>query len=198
MTLRRSVGSGFAMMALGFGLGVLAASPTFAQGNPERNVYFGQTHVHTSWSFDAYVFGNTVTGPEDAYKYALGEPIKHPGGYMVQLKRQLDFQAVTDHAEYVGTVRLANDPTSELSKLPIADKLKVQQPRKTSRRSTSFSAPPNHQRADQGAPVIRKWRAASGNKPSRSPTNIINRESSRPLPAMNGPRHRTTATCIAT
>ena len=44
---------------------------------------------------------------------------------MVQLKRPLDFQAVTDHAEYVGTVRLANDPTSALSKLPIADKLKV-------------------------------------------------------------------------
>ena len=125
MTLRRSVGCGFAMTALGFGLGILAASPSFAQGNPERNVYFGQTHVHTSWSFDAYVFGNTVTGPEDAYKYALGQPIKHPGGYMVQLKRPLDFQAVTDHAEYVGTVRLANDPTSALSKLPIADKLKV-------------------------------------------------------------------------
>ncbi|MGB7121746.1 MAG: DUF3604 domain-containing protein, partial [Bradyrhizobium sp.] len=114
------------MTALGLGVGILATSPSFAQANPERNVYFGQTHVHTSWSFDAYVFGNTVTGPEDAYKYALGQPIKHPGGYMVQLKRPLDFQAVTDHAEYVGTVRLANDPTSALSKLPIAEKLKVQ------------------------------------------------------------------------
>jgi Protein of unknown function (DUF3604) len=125
MATQSSVGRGFAMTALGFGLGIFAASPSNAQGNPERNVYFGQTHVHTSWSFDAYVFGNTVTGPEDAYKYALGQPIKHPGGYMVQLKRPLDFQAVTDHAEYVGTVRLANDPSSELSKLPIADKLKV-------------------------------------------------------------------------
>ena len=125
MTLRRSVGCGVAMTALGFGVGVFAASPSFGQGNPERNVYFGQTHLHTSWSFDAYVFGNTVTGPEDAYKYALGQPIKHPGGYMVRLKRPLDFQAVTDHAEYVGTVRLANDPSSALSKLPIADKLKV-------------------------------------------------------------------------
>ena len=42
-----------------------------------------------------------------------------------KLKRPLDFQAVTDHAEYVGTVRLANDPSSAISKLPIADKLKV-------------------------------------------------------------------------
>ena len=125
MKLRISVGRGFATTVLGFGVGILATSPLFAQSNPERNVYFGQTHVHTSWSFDAYVFGNTVTGPEEAYKYALGQPIKHPGGYMVQLKRPLDFQAVTDHAEYVGTVRLANDPGSALSKLPIADKLKV-------------------------------------------------------------------------
>ena len=116
---------GLAATALGLGITVLAVSPAFAQGNPERNAYFGQTHVHTSWSFDAYVFGNTVTGPEDAYKYALGQPVKHPGGYMVKLKRPLDFQAVTDHAEYVGTIRLANEPGSDISKLPIADKLKV-------------------------------------------------------------------------
>ena len=124
-TIRRAVVGGFATTVIGFGVGILVASPSFAQGNPERNVYFGQTHVHTSWSFDAYVFGNTVTGPEDAYKYALGQPIKHPGGYMVQLKRPLDFEAVTDHAEYVGMVRLANDPGSAFSKLPIAEKLKV-------------------------------------------------------------------------
>ena len=84
MTLRTSIRCGLPIAVLGFGIGVLGASPAFAQGNPERNVYFGQTHVHTSWSFDAYVFGNTVTGPEEAYKYALGQPIKHPGGYMVQ------------------------------------------------------------------------------------------------------------------
>ena len=44
---------------------------------------------------------------------------------MVQIKRPLDFEAVTDHSEYMGTVRLANDPQSDLSKLPIAEKLKV-------------------------------------------------------------------------
>ena len=81
--------------------------------------------MHTSWSFDAYVFGNTLTGPEEAYSTHSGQPIKHPAGYEVKLKRPLDFQAVTDHSEYVGTVRLANDPGSALSKLPIAEKLKV-------------------------------------------------------------------------
>src|SRR5687767_14304391 len=91
---------------------LLAIAPaSISAPNPDRDVFFGQTHVHTSWSFDAYVFGNTVTGPEDAYKFALGKPIKHPAGYEVKIKRPLDFQAVTDHSEYAGTIKLANDPT---------------------------------------------------------------------------------------
>ena len=85
----------------------------------ERNAYFGQTHQHTSWSLDAYILGNTVTGPEEAYQYSMGQPIKHPAGYDVQIKTPLDFQGVTDHSEYVGVVRLANDPNSPLSKLPV-------------------------------------------------------------------------------
>ena len=105
----------------------LCGSPlqVHAQQNPLRDAFFGETHLHTSWSFDAYVFGNTLAGPEEAYEYALGKPIKHPGGYTVQIKRPLDFAAVTDHSEYMGTVRLANDPQSDLSKLPIAQKLQV-------------------------------------------------------------------------
>ena len=91
-------------------------------------MFFGETHVHTSWSFDAYTFGNTLAGPEDAYKYALGQPIKHPAGYEVKITKPLDFMGVTDHAEYVGTVQLANDPASPISKLPIAEKLKVRGP----------------------------------------------------------------------
>ena len=96
-----------------------------AEKNPLRDVFFGESHVHTSWSFDAFVFGTTLTGPEEAYQFAMGKPVRHPGGYMVQLKRPLDFEAVTDHSEYMGTVRLANDPNSDLSKLAIAEKLKV-------------------------------------------------------------------------
>ena len=105
---------------------VLAIAPALAQEkNPERNAYFGQTHQHTSWSPDAYIFGNTVTGPEEAYQYSIGLPIKHPAGFMVQIRTPLDFEGVTDHAEYVGVMRLANDPNSPLSKLPIAKKLQI-------------------------------------------------------------------------
>ncbi|MCA6118155.1 DUF3604 domain-containing protein [Bradyrhizobium sp. WSM 1738] len=110
---------------LGAGLFGLAASPAFAQRNPERNAYFGQTHQHTSWSLDAYIIGNTLAGPEDAYKYAIGQPIRHPAGYMIKIGRPLDFEGVTDHSEYAGMMSLANDPSSPISKLPIAQKLKA-------------------------------------------------------------------------
>jgi hypothetical protein len=102
-----------------------SALPARIDRNPEREVYFGETHIHTSWSFDAYVFGNTKAGPEDAYKFATGQAIDHPAGYKVKIARPLDFMAVTDHAEYAGTVPLANDPNSPISKLAIAEKLKV-------------------------------------------------------------------------
>ena len=55
-----------------------AAAAPAPQPNPERNAYFGETHLHTSWSLDAWLFGNRLTGPADAYKYFKGEPIKHP------------------------------------------------------------------------------------------------------------------------
>jgi Protein of unknown function (DUF3604) len=105
----------------------LAAAVPVAAGerNPERNAYFGQTHLHTSWSPDAYIFGNMLTGPAEAYQYATGKAIKHPAGYEVQIRTPLDFQGVTDHSEYVGVMRLANDPSSPISKLPIAQKLQV-------------------------------------------------------------------------
>ena len=44
---------------------ILTTASSFATPNPEKDVFFGETHVHTSWSFDAYTFGNTLTGPED-------------------------------------------------------------------------------------------------------------------------------------
>ena len=97
------------------GSGALAA---WAQRNPEREAYFGETHVHTSWSFDAYVFGN-LTGPEDAYKYAMGQPIDHPAGYKVKITRPLDFMAVTDHAEYAGTFRWRTTPARRSANCPL-------------------------------------------------------------------------------
>ncbi len=93
---------------------------SFAKGNPERDAYFGETHVHTSWSLDAFAIGNTLTTPGDAYKYFKGEPIKHPLGYDVKIDTPLDWAGVTDHSEYAGVVQLAQEPSSPVSKIPQA------------------------------------------------------------------------------
>ncbi len=103
--MNRLLGAVSALTLLGFGPSALAQQP-----NPLRDAYFGETHVHTSWSVDAWLFGNRLTGPGDAYKYFKGETIKHPLGYDIRIDTPLDFAGVTDHAEYVGVVRLANDP----------------------------------------------------------------------------------------
>jgi hypothetical protein len=71
--------------------------------SPNRNVYFGDLHVHTSFSHDAYSFGTTVATPADALAFAAGHPIMKPGGGQKTLERPLNFAAVTDHSEQIGT-----------------------------------------------------------------------------------------------
>src|SRR5436309_13544384 len=93
-------------------LSSLAVSAFAQEKNPERNAYFGETHVHTSWSLDAFAIGNILTTPGDAYKYFKGEPIKHPLGYEVKIDTPLDWAGVTDHSVYAGVVNLANEPGS--------------------------------------------------------------------------------------
>lgn len=93
---------------------IIVANPA---ANAERNAYFGDLHVHTTYSFDAYAFGTLAT-PYDAYRYAKGAAIKHPGGFDVQLRQPLDFYAVTDHAMFLGVVGAAADTSTEISKLP--------------------------------------------------------------------------------
>ena len=53
--------------------------------NPDKNASFGDLHVHTSNSFDAYTFG-TIASSADAYRFAKGHAIPHPTGYQIQLK----------------------------------------------------------------------------------------------------------------
>jgi hypothetical protein len=86
-----------------------------------REVFFGDTHVHTRLSFDAWGQG-TRNSPRDAYRFARGESVGiqpyDPEGAprrRVQLRRPLDFAAVTDHAELLGETRLCQTPGSAAS-----------------------------------------------------------------------------------
>ena len=82
--------------------------------NKDRNPYYGDLHVHTKYSFDAYVFGVTAS-PDDAYKYAKGEAIKHPLGYEMKLREPLDFYSVTDHGFYMGMIQAYADTSTDIS-----------------------------------------------------------------------------------
>ena len=87
--------------------------------NLNRDAFFGDLHVHTRYSFDAFIFGTTAS-PDDAYRYAKGGSIKHPLGFDMQLDDPLDFYAVTDHAAWLGMIRAYADPTTKPGQLDFA------------------------------------------------------------------------------
>ncbi|MEO9499049.1 DUF3604 domain-containing protein [Parasphingorhabdus sp.] len=68
---------------------------------PEQ-VYWGDLHLHTLYSFDSYNFGNKTFGPDDAYRFAQGEEVDAHGGKKAKLEQPLDFLMVSDHAEFTG------------------------------------------------------------------------------------------------
>jgi hypothetical protein len=90
------------------------------KANPLRDVYFGNLHVHTGWSFDAFING-AFTEPDSAYRWAKGELIPNPGeGDSLQIESPLDWYLVSEHAEYLGALPLMADPDSPVSKHPLA------------------------------------------------------------------------------
>ena len=100
-----------------------SGGPAVALGSPkaraEERVYFGDLHLHTAFSFDAYLFKTTAT-PDDAYGFAQGKPLKGPNGGVSTIDRPLDFLAVTDHSENMGVMRASGDPANPLYTTPLA------------------------------------------------------------------------------
>jgi len=93
---------------------VVKYSPFPEQDFP-NNVYFGDTHLHTSWSTDAGMVGN-IRGPEDAYRLARGGVITSSNGLRVKLSRPLDFLVISDHAENLGLAPAIAESNAELLK----------------------------------------------------------------------------------
>jgi len=91
--------------------------------NPTKNAYFGDLHVHTKNSFDAYITGTRTTA-DDAYRFAKGETIDNGAGTPIKLSGQpLDFYGVTDHGEYMGVIA-AMDPRTSSCPLATTEKAK--------------------------------------------------------------------------
>ena len=88
---------------------------------PEKNfpnrVYFGDTHLHTSYSTDAGMIGNTL-GPEQAYRFARGETVTSSTGLPARLQRPLDFLVIADHAENLGLAPAIAESNPALLKNP--------------------------------------------------------------------------------
>jgi hypothetical protein len=104
-------------------LGGIGPIPVIASEQPEygpgakppipRSVYWGDTHLHTSFSPDASLTGNVLLGPAEAYEFARGETITAHNGLKARLDRPLDFLVVSDHSEYMGFIPLVRDGKSE-------------------------------------------------------------------------------------
>ena len=99
--------------------------PGRAEGkaNPLKNVYFGEQHMHTQNSFDAFTIGVTQTW-EQAYRFGRGEEVTlNTNGVKMKRRTPYDFVAITDHAEYYGVLKDLVNEKNPLSKTPIAQQL---------------------------------------------------------------------------
>jgi hypothetical protein len=86
------------------------------KANALKNVYFGEQHLHTANSPDAFAMGTRNT-PGDAFRFCKGEAVKKiVSGTTVQKGTPYDWCVVTDHAEYLGIMPLIIDKTSSMSK----------------------------------------------------------------------------------
>jgi uncharacterized protein DUF3604 len=102
-------------------LGKQEYSPYLDNGYPDR-VYFGDTHLHTSYSTDAGMFG-TRLGPDEAYRFARGEEVTSSTGVRARLQRPLDFLVVADHAENLGLAPMIAESNPGLLKTEFGRKV---------------------------------------------------------------------------
>jgi hypothetical protein len=141
----------FQGLPFGSGQGGAAAAPVAAPGGEastppgalyrspkppqDRRALFGELHLHTDFSFDAWTFGTKVT-PDQAYRFGRGETVMVPveqlsrqegiagaGPVAVRRRWPLDFMAVTDHSEFMGVVNQLDEPGNPVAKTPLGQRI---------------------------------------------------------------------------
>ncbi len=109
MGARRFAPLAFIFSTTLFGIASVAVAATCAPESNDKQLLWGDLHVHTAYSLDAYAFGALAT-PEEAYAFARGEKLTLASGEVAQIDRPLDFTAVTDHAETFDLMWACTDP----------------------------------------------------------------------------------------
>ncbi len=105
MRAHPSIRTGRAAFAAFAATVVAATILTPVTTHAETQLFWGDTHLHTKYSADAFLNGNLDAGPDEAYRFAKGEPVIHPlHRARVQLERPLDFLVVSDHAIGLGAM----------------------------------------------------------------------------------------------
>ena len=106
--------------------GILSALLVAQAGATEKQILWGDTHLHTNRSFDAFTNRNFSVGPDEAYRFARGLPVEHPGHKArVKLETPLDFLVVSDHAEFLGNIRHLYNVGLPTDGMGLFDKLRV-------------------------------------------------------------------------
>jgi len=89
----------------------MRSAPAAIDGRPAKaspcaettcNLYWGDVHLHTNMSFDAYMQGTRMLSPQEAYDFAKGGAVRADNGQIAQLRKPLDFLGIADHAENMG------------------------------------------------------------------------------------------------
>lgn len=121
--MARKVGLGWSLLAASVVVATAYAedySPAVGTDYPKQ-VFFGDLHLHSNNSADAYSMGNLLLDASDAFRFARGEQVMASSGQPARLKRPLDFLAVTDHAEFLGLYKRYALKTPDIVQSGLAD-----------------------------------------------------------------------------
>ena len=120
----KSAFRGVAALAIAAAASPALAEPPAAGAAAQRRAFYGELHLHTSYSMDAVILGGTLTTLDEAYRFARGDAVSWHGQ---ELRRAepLDFIAITDHAEQMGVGREIWEPQSPIGRSELAQRFRA-------------------------------------------------------------------------